>query len=74
MQDYLSWMGCDEGARCGRRLKVVLTFAISLRRGTDSLWIGPVMSLTDVVLSLFLVQAAMAVVQLFSVRGSAQGL
>ncbi|KAF3693792.1 Palmitoyltransferase ZDHHC15 [Channa argus] len=36
--------------------------------GTDSLWIGPVMSLADVVLRLFLVQAAMAVVQLFSVR------
>lgn len=32
------------------------------------------MSLTDVVLSLFLVQAAMAVVQLFSFRGSVQGV
>lgn len=32
------------------------------------------MSLTDVVLSLFLVQAAMAVVQLFPFRGSVQGV
>lgn len=59
-------MGWVEGARCGRSLKVALTFAFSLRflrRGTDSMWIDPVMSLTDVALSLFLVQTAMAVVQ-----------
>lgn len=76
MQDYLNWTGWDEGARCGRSLKVAPTFAFSLsslRRGTESVWTGPVMSLTDVVLSLFLVQAAVAVVQIFSVRGSAQG-
>lgn len=49
-------------------------FYLYAERGTDSVWTGPVMSLTDVVLSLFLVQAAMAVVQLFSVSGSDEGL
>ena len=41
-------------------------------RGTDSVRISPVMSLTDVAVSLFLIQAAMAVVQLFTLRGPAQ--
>lgn len=44
-------------------------------RGTDTVRLGAgraaqLMSLTDVVLSLFLFQAAVAVVQLFSVKGS----
>lgn len=47
----------------------------SFSRGTDRLRLGAVraarlMSLTDVVLSLFLFQAVVAVVQLFSVKGS----
>lgn len=43
-------------------------------RGTDSTGRGPVMSLTDAVLSLFLFQAAVAAVQFFPDRGSDQGL
>lgn len=30
MQDYLNWMGWDEGASCGRSLEVAPTFAFSL--------------------------------------------
>lgn len=77
LQVYLSWMGFAEGARCGRSLKVAVTFAFrlcSLCSGTGSVRIAAVMSLTDVVPSLFLVQAAVAVVQLFPFRGSAQGV
>lgn len=30
MYDYLNWMDWDEGAKCGRSVKVALTFAFSL--------------------------------------------
>lgn len=51
--------------------KVALNWEFSL---VDPMWSGPVMSLTDVSRSLFRVQAVMAAVQVFSVRGSDQGL
>lgn len=51
--------------------KVALNWEFSL---VDPMWSGPVMSLTDVSRSLFRVQTVMAVVQVFSVRGSDQGL
>lgn len=47
------------------RNKVVLSLGFSL---VDPMCSGPVMSLTDVAHSLFPVQAAMAAVQVFSVR------
>lgn len=40
MQDYLNWMGWDEGARCERSMKVALTFAFSLSSSVGA-WTRP---------------------------------
>lgn len=67
MKDYMKRTEWKEGARC--EIRMALTLASASAEGHS----GPVMSLTDVLLSLFLIQTAMAVVQLFSVRGSHRG-